>query len=618
MKPNLIIGIVFVGVLVVCGVGWLLVPSLQDPQRRVDAAAAEQVERARRLLHRYNADLTHKSLLLDQLLEVDIDVEVEDPEALAETLADEYQEEHEVAWDAYQPVDWMDGPQEARANYGNIVGQIRGGIEARTELLEENEQWLEEALVAVGAALAITEGDASSRAHAEANHLKGIIQFHLGLAQWMQADARRQEAEPYRGELLARAGRVAQLHSAQTLVADSGIDGGIRNLQERAAEAEGALRERRQAHAALGETIASLEDRLSVAQSRAAEAAAAVDRLKATGADLSDPDGADAFARAFAEQDRVYRGAVREIQTLQAGTFPLAQIDRSGDFLTGSYVEDGSSKDLTVEHGLAHYRNEQRVLAAQIRVEEEALEDFRSAIGRLKGMRDGFQVEQDRAARQIPEAIAAAAVAFDELSRIESEAFAIEEETLELLDRAARTSKQAADGARDATNAARERTQSLSPETKERSAFAQRLGNTSIGGHIRAQIADARLAKAWVYHQRHTAHARNAAILAEVAEPLQLKEADIESEQAKAEEAHDAGVEEINLAVAELEKVYRDAGRHWTLVAQEAGAIYMLALFGHPSYTEDAIEAYRSAVRGREEQAAAAPFVSRLDRLENR
>ncbi len=618
MKPNVVIGIVFVGVLVVCGVGWLIVPSLQDPQRGVNAEAAERVERARRLLHRYSIDLTHKSLLLDQLLKADIDVDIEDPEALADALADEYQEEHETAWDAYQPIDWVDGPREARARYGNIVQQIRDGIEARTALLAENEQWLEEALDAVGEALSITDGEVNSRAHPEANRLKGIIQFHMGLARWMHADARRQEAEPYRRVLLTQAGRVAELHSAQTLVVDSGIDERIQSLGEEVAQVDDALRERRRALVALDESIAGLEDRFSAAQSRANQAEAGLNQLKADGVDFSDPHGVDAFARAFAEQDRIYREAQREIQSLQAGSYPHAQIDRSGDFLTGRYVENDSPENLTIEHGLTFYRNERSVLAAQIRVEEEALEDLGSAVGRLEGMKAGFQIEQDRAAQQVPDAIAAAAETYDELNRIESEAFAIEEEALGLFDQAARVSKQAANYARDAVNNARERTRNLSPQAKGRSAFSEREGDAWIGGHIAAQVADARLAKAWVYHQQYTAHARTAAVLAEVAEPLQLLEADVESEQAKVQQAHDAGVEEINLAVAELEKAHRDVGQHWTIVAQEAGTIYLLALFGHPDYADDALEAYRTAVQGREEQASAAPFVARLERLESR
>jgi hypothetical protein len=53
-------------------------------------------------------------------------------------------------------------------------------------------------------------------------------------------------------------------------------------------------------------------------------------------------------------------------------------------------------------------------------------------------------------------------------------------------------------------------------------------------------------------------------------------------------------------------------------VAQEAGALYLLSMFGEPAYLDDAIAAYRSAVKGREDQKYAERFVTRLRRLEDR
>ncbi len=67
-----------------------------------------------------------------------------------------------------------------------------------------------------------------------------------------------------------------------------------------------------------------------------------------------------------------------------------------------------------------------------------------------------------------------------------------------------------------------------------------------------------------------------------------------------------------------VERAHRDTDRHWTLVAQEAGALYALALFGHAGYEKDAIEAYRNALQGREDESFTEKLVNRLDRLENR
>ena len=90
----------------------------------------------------------------------------------------------------------------------------------------------------------------------------------------------------------------------------------------------------------------------------------------------------------------------------------------------------------------------------------------------------------------------------------------------------------------------------------------------------------------------------------------------IESERVKANEAHDAGVDEIEQAMEILQRAHRKTERHWTVVAHAAGTTYLLALFGHEDYADDAVEAYRDAVSGREDEEYARTFVARLNRLE--
>ena len=617
MNRNIVAGIIVIVALAICVVGWLVLPAIQDPQRVVDAEASVHVERARRWLHRYSVDLTRTTFLRDRLFESGVDVDVEEPDVLADTSADEYQEEHQAAWDAYEPTDWQRGPQKARASYGNIARQIREGIEGRTALVEANPEYLQEALASVREALSITRAGADSRSHAEANRVKGIIQFHLALAEWMRADAIRRQADPHRRRLMAYATDVSGLQSAQTLVADSGLDARIEDLQNKLVENEAALGEQRKTLGSLEDVIEGINGRLAIAQAEADKARVAMDQLRADGVDFSDPDAGDAFAKAFAEHDQAYRQAVRTIEYLRAGSMPHAELERPGDYLDADYLERGSKTDLTLEYGLAHYENEREVLAATIEVERQAIYDLRSAIARLEGMKATYQTEQDRAARQVPDAISAARDTFDELNRLDSEAFAIEEEALRLLDQAARASRQAASSAATALTDARDRAATLSSGARNRSPFARREQDRWIGGHVTGQVADARLARAWIYYQQFDVYTRNVALLAKVADPLQLTEANVESERAKAAEAHDAGVEEISMAVSELKKAHRDADRHWTFVAQEAGAAYLMALFGHPSYIDHAIDAYRNAVRGREEEPAAEPFADRIDRLEN-
>ena len=44
----------------------------------------------------------------------------------------------------------------------------------------------------------------------------------------------------------------------------------------------------------------------------------------------------------------------------------------------------------------------------------------------------------------------------------------------------------------------------------------------------------------------------------------------------------------------------------------------LMSLFGHPAYVDDAIDTYRSALQGLENEAYAEKFVTRFKRLERR
>ena len=201
-------------------------------------------------------------------------------------------------------------------------------------------------------------------------------------------------------------------------------------------------------------------------------------------------------------------------------------------------------------------------------------------------------------------------VVYADLDRSDSEAFAVEDEALGLLDKAARTAKQASGFADDWIRDARVR-------ADQSPAFAKRVTDTWMGGHIAAQEADARLIAAWIGFDRFEAYTENAAIL-EKAATIAMKEVDPEAETAKASAARTAAVEQITQAMVVLKSAHRKLNEHWTLTAQAAGANYLMTLFGYQDYLADAIESYRNAVKGREDDRIAQPFADRLSRLEGR
>lgn len=616
MNKDLVTGIVSAAAVVVCGIGWLLLPSLQDSSRTIERDVSVQLERARRLLHKYEVCLAHETLLTDQLIDQGIEP---DADEVSDTLADEYERAHGTMWNAYQPVDWSGGDaRPARASYGNLAGQIRNGISAQSRSSKDNENLLDEALAAVREALSITHGGESSHAHAEANRLKGVILYHKGMAERVRAHLHRRTGEGHRRQLVALTIAATESVAAKSLVADSNVDGEIDRLEAQVTEIDVRITEDQEALAAMDERIAERENRLGVAESRRSEADEAKQRLRAAGIDFSDPNGAENFRTRLEDLDQTYRKADREAKSLLYGCYPNAQIDASHDYLAGQYLEDGSTTDLTIRRGLVHDRVDRAVLAARIELLQHGAEDVRSEIARLRERKSAFQEAETDAAERIEQSTTQASDVYTELNRIDAEAFTMEDRALELFEQSVRACEQAARSTGEREREAGERTRELPPDASARSAFAARADDRWMAGHIAAQVADARLAKAWVYYERFHTYTENARVLATVADGLGLDEEDTQTEQEKAQQAHDLGVDEITQAMKTLEQAHRDSGKHWTLTAQAAGTTYLLALFGHEDYVADAIETYREAVKGRENDETAATFVARLNQLEQR
>ncbi len=597
---------------------WMLLPWLQSGKRRTESTAAVHLERARRLLHQYNGELAYRSLIVDQLREAEVDVDVKDPQALAEGAADEYQERHVALWTAFEPRDWQqDPPRAVKATYGNLAGQIRDGVKARSAVASENEKLLKDALAEIESAVS-SDGASSDALLFEANRLKGVIQYHRGLAERLRATLVRSDADLYRRQLAEVSNGALQWSTSRNLVAESGIDDHISRLRGEMTKGEARLAEDQKELAQLDAKMADMESRVAAAKAAADQARSALEQLQEAGVDFSDPQGGETFARQVGELDIRYREGIRRMQSLEAGDFPKAEIDASGDFLRGRYLEDGAPANLTIEHGLSHYRSERAALSARVDGRQQAVKDFRSDLSRLEVIRSSSAAAQEDAIRRVEEAGPLAADAYAELNRIESEAATIEDGALKLLDNAAGSFHQAAGTVDQWISTARDRTQNLSPETKERSAFGIRESDEWLAGHISAQIADARLAKAWVYYDRFSSGGQNADVLSAVSQALKLAEADPEAERTKAEEARKRGVEEVTKAVEVLEKAHRRAERHWTLTAQAAGTTYLLVLFGQRDYLADTIAGYHAALKGREDQNYGERLRERLKRLESR
>ncbi|MGD2108509.1 MAG: hypothetical protein PVI86_03865 [Phycisphaerae bacterium] len=613
MNKNLTAGIVCAAVVVLYAIGWTMLPSLQRAARGVDRDASVQVERARRLLHQYDPRLAYKAVLTDDLVDLGFEL---DPDEVSEDLADEYQQARDELWGAYEPQDRVgDETRPARPGTGNFARQIDEGMRGQDRLVEENDALLDAALTAVEQALAINQGDESSRFHAEATRLKSTILYQKGMAARVRAQLYRRLGTGYRRELIALASEATESVAARDLIAASNIDIEIEKLRQQGADIERLVAQNEETLRRVDGRIATLEEQLAAASARRDQGDAARRKHQSDGIDFTDPNGPERYREQAKSLSSAFRAADRETKQLMYGSYPNAEIDASQDYVSGRYVEGGSSTGLTTRRGLVHERNDRAVLHAKLDGLRRGAEAVRAEIGRLETMRQAYAAAETEAARRIKDDAQDATDVYEELNRIDSEAFAIEDNALELLGNAAEEAERAAEYTSRWLREGRDRADGASPDA---SPFAAQANARWMTGFVTAQIADACLAKAWVYYDRYNAYSSNAKVLTTIAGTLGLDEADSTAEQEKAQDAHDRGVEEIAEAMNALESAHGEAGRHWTITAQAAGTAYLMALFGHDDYVADAVEGYRKALQGREDADVAKVFAARLSRLEQR
>lgn len=596
-------------------------PWLQESRSAVDAQASELLERARRLFHQYHAGLDRKAQVLDQLRDSEIDVDVRDRQRLLETAEEEYRNYHTELWALFPPTDWPSGgedkPRPARASYGNLERQIGDGISARKSLLEANRKLLEEALAAVGQALAVRRGEVSASTHAEALRLKAALLYHLGMREQIRGQIARADAEPLLHKLKGLASEAAASAPLTSVVKDSGVEDRIGEVRATIQEAEKQLEKNRASLARLESKVKELESQKTAALARLEETREALDALRAAGVDFTRHDGVEHFAAQVTEKDRAFRQAMRNLHRIQFGDYADARIDDSDDFILGQYVAPDGSTGSTMEYGLSHYQHARTAQTAMVRAAEQAMDGLHGYVARLEAQRNANQATEDRAVAQVSRVQTESKESFEAWTALDSKARALEDEALKLLDQSATQARQAVNATNQWLQSAREKTQSLAAAAAL-SAFDKQQKSRWMSAYTAAQEADARLAVASVQAVRYQSAEAAGAVLADAAGLLGLDEDVAQEQETAAQEAHDAGVEAVNQTLAILEKVHAEVGKHWTVTSQQAAAVYLLALLGHPSFLDDAVEAYRLAVKGREDKPHAQRIVSRLKQLEAR
>jgi len=598
---------------VLTGVAWMLLPTLQSSGRKAGQSAAEAVERARRMVNKFETALVRKDLVLERLASTGVDPQKADYGALVEKKGKKFEKEFETRWSAFQPMDWTaDDPEPAPVD-GQIAGLMEEGVRASSEESNQNGALLADALAIVDAVLA----NPGSAGYVEAHRLKGIIHYYQGVSHAMDARNKRLLADVYRREIARIATEVAGLVALRGIATGSGTDEHIAKTEATVVESQAQLQKVRSQLIELDGKIQKSEARLAEADAKAQSALKSLNTLRLAGSPFADPQGAAEYEGRMMELDAAYRAAAREVQSLQYGRLVDAALSPPGEYISGRYVATSGGAKPGLESGLNILRAQRDALAATQRIWEAALGNLQGNLHRQKGLTESLLAQQQSAESSLTALSKEATNVYDELARLDAEAETAEDTALDMFSKAARAGKAANDSLRTLLSESRNVSEPLSPEAKERSAANAAGQDGWMTGHISGEIVDARLARARVYQSRYAARQQNSKLLAAVQQGLELKEVDAAREQKMADEARAAGITEITEAAAILESAHREAGRHWTFVAQSGNLSDLLVLFGDSAAAKDSLESYRSAVKGRETQPFVRPLNARISRLES-
>ncbi|HEY3243855.1 MAG TPA: hypothetical protein VGM03_10940 [Phycisphaerae bacterium] len=605
-KRIAIIAGVIVGVL---GLGALLVaPRLQPSRAVVEARAGEHVERARRILDQYNAGLEQLgvlkrtqdgdkpdaglssdrvSLLLDQ-----------NPELL--TDADKQLKELTGSW-RNKPRPLGNGPTAVKA--------AQEGLKEQAAQIARHAKLLDDALDELKNGLAYSYGNTSGQDYLPAKMLEAAILYQQGAAAQREAVLLRGRAENPRIRLTDAAQEYTTLEKSKELADARDVKTRISNARQAAAEVKQRGDERAAKIATLDTQIAQLKSQIDERRARALEVRQQMEQMEEAGVDLARPGSFPGFASKFSELASTYAKNESEAAALESGTLTNADIDDSGDYVSGRYVPAGG--EIHTERGLAGLRRDRTLAEAEWNGLKDALASAEAEVKAAEDLQRHLdaQVARDRErAQQIKES---AGGLLKELKQATTEAEAAETRAIQKLNASIKAAETAAALASGAVGEAQTRAGELTSAKAQAAApESVQKDDAWIAAQRGAQKADAQILLGKVYFQQFRDAARDYELFTAVSGPLGLDAAS-EASAAKCDEARKLGTDVLEVAIKQLETSWKALKEHWTVRAEIGGAMHLLSLFGDPDgvLRDTALANYQSAVEGREDNPTLQPYV---------
>ncbi len=599
----------------------VLAPPLRSDRDALAARVDERVERARRMLDRYDGGLERLAVVSDALEEAGFTLNVEG-DAVGNAL-----EKHSAVVDEAAAqirtltAAWPEGPV-TLSRGSELERAARTGLTDRAKQLSSHAKLLDAAYAELRQGLDASLGEARGDAGVAGKTLEAAMLYQKGAAALRQAALLRTAAEAPRLALRRAAHDVNALSRSRDLVSASEIDEKIAAADGIAAEFESQVKALTGLTGELSAKIATLSKQVEMQKSVAEQARHEMESTEDECVDLATPGAMAAFAERYAQLADTYAEAVSLGAALENGTLKNAKIDASGDYLAGAYIPAGDG-EVSVDRGLAGFKRDLAAAQVELTQTQEAFAAARASSDSLKQIKSKLQKSVNSGSERIAALRSEAQPIAESLVRVIDAAIAAEDVAVQKLNASVAAAGAAASLANAEVNDASSRLNAMtSEEAKQRSTASLVSTHTTIPGHRQAQKADAQMLLGQVYYQRYRDADLDSELWSAVGGPLGLSDAEATAARFATlrDESRKSGNDVLEAAITGLEQASRLLREHWSVRAQIGGATYLLSLFGDPDETlrNTAIANYESAVEAVQAPELAgliAPYKDRIRQL---
>lgn len=660
------IGIGTVVVLLVMAIGtglFLATPSLQGADSRNRSEADLLVEKARRLLGRYNSYVTLGEAIPMGAGSISEEI---DPELLRGLVADNarfVEQVDQVLGDLRRAYD--DGRQQVpdetrefmkewgypesvideafyvsaqvgsrqrewrRLEGGRGVGGdplmrgLGGGPDQQAQALRQSRSQTRRACEANDgllrdSAAALSEALGLVRDHVAANRLLASVEYYRAIGRRFEALRHRVQAERLRPRIIELASEIERVRAADQAVRDArNINSVVEDTARSLNEFSDQISVQEKVVSGLEASLLDHRSRVDARRATAEAARLAFERAVATNYDSRDADAFVAHVRAIRQTGKAMSEAEGALEAVRDGTVTGVRAEPPGDFLTGRYIRESDGTRARYHRSLAAIERELATARARLETLVVARDDLRVSLEQFEETRGTLEASQERSAVQIDSLRKRLAELVGQSVQSVAEAETAEEAARsDHLDKANRHVRAAKQGESSRISAAGQRKSEASPTAQtpiQNQIQGERNWLTSSLNALEGQL---NLLESAIYLQSANDLRSHRQALG-LAYRAGVREVDPQSLTERLESARYAALEAAHAAADKFNQAVRNDAQ-WVYQANLGMALRLLGLIDptDESTRQAAISTLRGCIVGREEHPTAIRLAAVLAGLE--